>query len=139
VPEGGERSTLIATPAAPERRRYERAAVRGVTASLTVVVDADILDISISGALVRCRCELRVGDRARLQTVLQREAFVTDMSVVRTVAASRRVPTSTCAGVEFLDQDEGSVKSLRRLLSHDAPGDRLGQVSEQDRLQKGST
>jgi len=101
VPEGGERSTLIAIPAAPERRRYERAAVRGVTASLTVVVDADILDISISGALVRCRCELRVGDRARLQTVLQREAFVTDMSVVRTVPLPDVFPQAPARASSF--------------------------------------
>jgi PilZ domain len=107
----------VAKPSQPtERRRYERLAVNGISANLTAVVDAEILDISVSGALVKCRYPLRVADRALLRTVLQREPLVTEVAVVRVVACSGRASPGICAGVAFINQDDESTGLLRRFL-----------------------
>jgi PilZ domain len=104
-------------PFAPERRRFPRVAVTAVHAVLPTVVDAEILDISLTGALVRCGCPLEVGDRASIRTVINREPFVSDVSVVRVLQSTSSDPATTCVGVAFVDQDEQSARLLRRFLT----------------------
>jgi hypothetical protein len=101
-------------PYTPERRQFPRVAVTGIHASLPTVVDAEIVDISLTGALVRCRCPLQVGDRASIRTVLNREPFVAGVSVVRVLGSTTGDASS--AGVAFIDLDEHSLSLLRRFL-----------------------
>jgi hypothetical protein len=98
-----------------ERRRFARAAVHGIQASVPAVMDAEILDISMTGALVRCGCEVQLGDRASIRLVLDGEPFVAGVSVSRVVGATGGAGT-TYAGVVFIDQDEQSISVLRRFL-----------------------
>ena len=88
-----------------------------VHAVLPTVVDAEILDISLKGALVRCGCPLEVGDRASIRTVINREPFVADVAVVRVLQSTSSDPATTCVGVAFVDQDEQSARLLRRFLT----------------------
>jgi PilZ domain-containing protein len=111
----GERASRI-----PDRRRHLRVAVPGLQALFPTIVDAEILEISLTGALVRCRCPLRVGDRASIRTVLNREPFVAKVSVVRVLDPVTGDAAITCAGVAFLEQDEESARVLGRFLTSHA-------------------
>ena len=68
---------------APERRRFARQAVRGIIMKVPSLVDAEVIDIGVTGALIKCRCPLRVGDRVQLRLVLDQQPFVGTVSVVR--------------------------------------------------------
>jgi hypothetical protein len=99
-----------------ERRRFARAAVHGIQASVPAVMDAEILDISMTGALVRCGCEVQLGDRASIRLVLDGEPFVAGVSVSRVVGSATGGAGTTYAGVAFIDQDAQSISVLRRFL-----------------------
>ena len=75
------------------------------------------LDISTTGALVRCRCQVRLDDRASIRLVLDGEPFVAGVSVSRVVASATGDAETTYAGVAFVDQDEQSICVLRRFLT----------------------
>jgi PilZ domain-containing protein len=104
-------------PFTPERRRVPRVDVHGIHAVLPTTVEAEILDVSLTGALVRCRCPLHVGDRARLRAVLDGEPFAVSVSVVRVLNPVSADATTTSAGVAFIDHDERAVGLLRQFLA----------------------
>jgi hypothetical protein len=103
-------------PFTPERRRVPRVNVHGIQAVLPTTVEAEILDISLTGAFVRCRCILQVGDRARLRAVLDGEPFVVSVSIIRVLYPAGDT-TTTSAGVAFTDHDERAVDLLRQFLA----------------------
>ena len=119
-PSGADTQRRSDAPYAPDRRRFPRVAVTAVQAVFPTVVDAEILDISLTGALVRCGCPLDVGERASIRTVLNREPFVANVSVVRVLQSASGDPATTCVGVAFVDQDEQSARLLRRFLTSHA-------------------
>jgi hypothetical protein len=98
-----------------ERRRFPRQ-VAYATARLPMSVDADVIDISMTGALISCDCPLRVGDRAEIQTVLAGQPFGARVSVIRIATDCRDAAGKTCAGVMFVGTGEGSLAILRRFL-----------------------
>lgn len=115
--EEGGGSGAAPTARIAERRRFARAAVHGIQASLPAVMDAEVLDISTAGALVRCRCQVHLGDRASIRLVLDGEPFVAGVSVSRVIASATGDAETTYAGVAFIDQDEQSLGVLRRFLT----------------------
>jgi len=104
-------------PDARERRRFPRVAANGIRVGVPLLVDAEVIDIGVSGALVRCRCPLRVGDRAQLRIVLGRQPFLGTMSVVRVVRAWNPDRGSTDVGVAFVECEDESTRVLREFLS----------------------
>ena len=99
-----------------ERRRCPRWTV-SATAKLRMSVDVEVLDLSLTGALIRCEWPLRVGDRAQMQTMLDRQPFVAWVSVVRIAAERGNGSGRPALGVVFLGSDEHNADVLERFLS----------------------
>jgi len=100
-----------------ERRRFPRSSVGATTARLPLVVQAEILDISLSGALIRCECALNLGDRAQLHALLDREAFTAGVSVVRVRRdRSAAAPEARSVGIVFTAIDQACARALSEFL-----------------------
>ena len=78
--------------------------------------DAEVLDLSLTGALIRCECPLRVGDRAQIRTMLNRQPFVAWVSVVRIAAQRGDGSGRPSFGVVFLGSGEQNAAVLQRFL-----------------------
>ena len=99
-----------------ERRRFPRRTA-SATAKLRISVDVEVLDLSLTGALIRCECPLRVGDRAQMQTMLDGQPFVAWVSVVRIAAERGNGSSRPALGVVFLGSGEHNADVLQRFLS----------------------
>jgi hypothetical protein len=86
-------------------------------ATLPLLIDADVVDISASGALLRCNCPLAAGDRAQLRTLLDRVPFMAWVSVARVRRQRSPAPGDAVrAGVTFTSLDDNSARQLRRFM-----------------------
>jgi hypothetical protein len=103
------------SPYEPERRRYPRRAASATTKS-RMSADAEVLDLSLGGALIRCDYPLQVGDRAQIRTMLNRQPFVAWVSVVRIAAEYSEGSSRPSFGVVFLGKDEQNAALLQRFL-----------------------
>jgi PilZ domain len=104
-----------------ERRRFPRRAIghEEVQLEVPVAVDADLLDLSSGGALVSTQAPLRVGQRALLQMVLDREPFIAWLDVKRVDMGTltSREQRYHVAG-EFVSLDPRSSATLKRFLRY---------------------
>jgi hypothetical protein len=99
-----------------QRRRFARQPVRGIVAKMPTLVDVEVIDIGATGALIKARSPLRVGDRAQLRLVLGRQPFVGAVSVVRALSGYNGDGGSTSVGVTFVEQDADSTGVLLKFL-----------------------
>jgi hypothetical protein len=105
----------VAATGVPERRRYPRHVVRACTARVQSPLAVEIIDLSLTGCLIRCECPLRVGDHAELQTVFAHRPFVASVRVVRSTDEHSREKMSAF-GVKFVAAGENSAAALRAFL-----------------------
>ena len=100
-----------------ERRRFPRYSVGDTTARLPFVVQAEVLDISSSGALIRCESALNVGDRAQLHALLDREPFTAGVTVVRVRRdRSPAAPEARRVAIAFTALDQACARALGQFL-----------------------
>ena len=106
-----------------ERRRFPRQRVLQTTARLPLKVAAEVLDISESGALLRCGCTLVVGERGQLHAAVAGEPLRIGVSVGR-VRPDETTPSSetedaaaTRVSVSFTTIDASGAQLLGQLLS----------------------
>jgi hypothetical protein len=102
-------------PYGPERRGFPRRAAIA-TARLRLSADIAVMDISLTGALLRCECPLRVGDRARIEIVLSPDPFTASVSVVRLAAERSDHEGKAHIGVMFAGDAEERAGILQRFL-----------------------
>lgn len=99
-----------------ERRRYARVdAPPGLMVQVGLRHSVQLLDISLSGALLACDTPLPAGARGRLRAGLAADPFTADLLVKREhprTAATRH----TGLGALFLSMDDSSRRSLERFL-----------------------
>jgi hypothetical protein len=105
----------VATVFVPERRRFPRFAVRSCTARLQTPIDVEVIEISLTGGLIRCPCPLRVGDHAEIQTVLGQRPFVASIRVIRIANEHARGAMGTF-GVKFVAASGESAAVLQSFL-----------------------
>jgi hypothetical protein len=104
-------------PAPPqERRRRPRLHPREpTTAVLPVLVDVEVLDISLSGLLFSTPREFRRGQRAQLRLLLGPDLLSAGIEVCRV----QRLPTAEptfAVGAKFVDLDDATARTLDRIL-----------------------
>jgi hypothetical protein len=99
-----------------QRRRFARQPVRGIVAKMPTLVDVEVIDIGATGALIKARSPLRIGDRAQLRLVLGHQPFVGAVSVVRAVSGYNGDGGSTSVGVTFVEQNADSTSVLLEFL-----------------------
>lgn len=83
-------------------------------ASVSSLVEIDLLDVSLHGALIRCSCPLRVNDRAHVRGLFNGQPLI---AWVRVVRVSREATGALRAGVVFTSLDHSSHSHLRRTLT----------------------
>jgi hypothetical protein len=117
--------TIPVAPNTPfvERRRTPRVAPTDLTFGVPIVREAEVLDLSVSGALVSMSAPISVGQRLQLRLLLGREPFQAWVEVRRidhgtVTGRANRVR----AGVTFTSLDENSQRTLERFLREKAPG-----------------
>jgi c-di-GMP-binding flagellar brake protein YcgR len=99
-----------------ERRRYARVdAPAGQIVRAEVRHRVQLLDISLSGALLACETPLPVGSRGRLRAGLASEAFTAYLQVRREHMRTA-LPDQTGLGALFLSMDDASRRSLEQFL-----------------------
>lgn len=101
-----------------ERRRHERVEpAEEVRLDVPVVVHAEVLDLSRSGALISTSAGLQVGQRAELQVLLERQPFTARFEV-RRVELGTETPGGRRYRVAaaFQSLDEKSRQALKRFL-----------------------
>lgn len=111
-------SLLGFPPGGVERRRYPRVAPPlDLELVVPVVEDVEVLDISSRGVLLSMATHVRVGQRAQVRFLLQREPFTAVVEAIRVdpgtqVGASRRFHV----GAVFTSLDESAKRTLGRFL-----------------------
>jgi hypothetical protein len=99
-----------------ERRRYPRVdAPAGLMVRVGLRHTVQLLDISLSGALLACDTPLPAGVRGRLRAGLASDPFTADLLVRR---EHPRTPAAlhTGLGALFVSMDDASRRSLERFL-----------------------
>jgi hypothetical protein len=100
-----------------ERRRHPRQTISHGAATLPLLMNADVLDISLSGALLRCESPLAIGHRAQLRTLLEGMPFLAWVSVVRVRRErSHGSGEAVRAGVAFTSLDARSTRQVRGFM-----------------------
>ena len=104
-----------------ERRRHPRLPPGDdIRLTLPNVVDAEVLDISVGGALLSSSAPLRVGHRARLRTLLGREPFSAWFEVRRAEEGTQHGQTHRFhLGVSFTAIEEKARRTLQRFVKVD--------------------
>ena len=99
-----------------ERRRYARVDTpAGQVVRVELRHRVQLLDISLSGALLACETPLPVGVRGRLRTGLASDPFTALLQVRREHLRSP-APSQTGLGALFLSMDDISRRSLEQFL-----------------------
>jgi hypothetical protein len=115
--------TVLPTPGIRERRRHARLPASDLTLTLPIVRDAEVLDLSSSGALVSIPEPISRGQRLKLRMLLGREPFQAWVEVKRVEKGTiTGRPNRVRAGVEFTSFDEHAQQTLQRFLRERAPG-----------------
>ena len=102
-----------------QTRRFPRFQIRDVAGSVADAYDADVLDLSMGGALMEHRGMFRIGDRYVLGVATSVNHLIIRCRVVHS-QVSRREPDGTLScrtGVEFLDltpEDEHTLEAVIR-------------------------
>jgi hypothetical protein len=97
-----------------ERRRQPRAVMTDATAAVSSLLAIELLDVSPCGALMRCRCPLRVHDRAQIRALFRGEPLIGWATVER---VSPESSGAVLAGIAFTSLDDGSETYLRAVLA----------------------
>jgi PilZ domain len=109
-------------PAEPqwiERRRHPRVVPPGdVRMWLPVVANADVLDLSVGGALISTSAALHPGQRAQLRVILDRQPFSAWVEVRRVETGTLGAEVRIRAGASFTSLDKRSEVTLRQFLRH---------------------
>ena len=109
-------------PLGVDRRRSPRhESSADLRLSLPNVTNGEVIDLSVTGALISTKTRLEIGDRARLSLVVGRQPFQAWVTVVRVEEGTRsggEVRYHT--GVTFLSLDEGSRDVLQRFVRRDS-------------------
>lgn len=106
-----------------ERRRTPRVAPSDLTFGVPIVREAEVLDLSVSGALVSMSAPISLGQRLQLRLLLGREPFQAWVEVRRLDHGTVTGRTNRVrAGVTFTSLDENSQRTLERFLREKAPG-----------------
>ena len=99
-----------------ERRRYARVdAPAGLMVRVGLRHSVQLLDISLSGALLACDTPLPAGSRGRLRAGLASDPFTADLLVKREHPRNP-VARYTGLGALFVSMDDASRQSLERFL-----------------------
>jgi c-di-GMP-binding flagellar brake protein YcgR len=99
-----------------ERRRYKRVdAPEGQIVRVELRHRVQLMDISLSGALLACETSVPVGVRGRLRAGLASEAFTADLQVRRLHPRSATAHRNGL-GALFLSMDDTSRRSLEQFL-----------------------
>lgn len=115
----------------PQKRRVVRFRIRGVSGAITTPQEADVLDLSVTGALVEHQGMLRVDAICFLDLPTSAAEPMTIRCRVVHSRVSRREPEGSLyyqTGVEFLDLTPATEQALGALIrSYGAPGGREGE------------
>jgi hypothetical protein len=99
-------------------RKPPRFRISGVTAAVTILQDADILDLSIEGALVEHQDMLPLGSPCFLQLGIAGETLNIRAHVVHSRVSRRELGGALYyqTGLEFLDLSPGAEQTLGALI-----------------------
>jgi len=110
----------------PQRRRVARFRIRGISGAITTPQEAEVLDLSVTGALVEHQGMLRVDAICFLDLPTSAAEPMTIRCRVIHSRVSRREPEGALyyqTGVEFLDLTPAAEQALGALIrSYGAPG-----------------
>ena len=114
---------MITTPLPQdlERRRYPRVAPPiDLELAIPVVENAEILDISSQGILLSMTSELRLGQRAHVRVLLNREPFSAMIEVLRVDPGTLGVGQRRFhVGALLVSVDDAARRTLRRFLGNE--------------------
>src|SRR4051794_13162901 len=100
-----------------ERRRFPRIEPGPQTTMVApIVVQAEMIDISSSGALVNAATSLAVGQRAQLRMLLANVPFSAWVEVVRAEPDAASGGSRSWVGFRFTALDERSEQALHRFV-----------------------
>jgi hypothetical protein len=104
-----------------ERRRYpRRRAGTDFVLTIPTVVIADVLDISVGGALVSTPAQVVPGHRCQLRTLLDREPFSAAVEVLRVDEGTRSgLERRNHVGLRFGTLDDNSRRTLQHFVKND--------------------
>jgi hypothetical protein len=80
-----------------------------------------LIEISVTGALLRTSFALDIGQRVELQTRLGDHTFAAEVEVRRVVAPARGALQGYTLGVTFVSLDADNMRCLERFLRQPAP------------------
>jgi hypothetical protein len=105
-------------PLLVDRRRHPRSeAPEDLHISIPTVSSAEVIDLSVAGALLSTPVPMSVGDRARLSVLLGREPFSAWVRVIRVAEGTRSGGTVHYhLGVIFTAIDDNSRSVLTRFV-----------------------
>lgn len=96
-----------------QKRKPPRFRISGVAAAITTLQEAEILDLSLSGALVEHQGVLQLGSPCFLQLIADGERVIMSCRVVHSrVSYSGADGLYYQTGLEFLDLSRGAQQSL---------------------------
>lgn len=109
----------------PQRRRVARFRIRGISGAITTPQEAEVLDLSVTGALVEHQGMLRVDAICFLDMPTTAEPLTIRCRVVHSRVSRREAEGALYyqTGVEFLDLTPAAEQALEALIrSYGAPG-----------------
>jgi hypothetical protein len=109
----------------PQRRRVARFRIRGISGAITTPQEAEVLDLSVTGALVEHQGMLRVDAICFLDMPTSAEPLTIRCRVVHSRVSRREAEGALYyqTGVEFLDLTPAAEQALEALIrSYGAPG-----------------
>jgi hypothetical protein len=102
-----------------ERRRSARSpAAEGASLQLPLIHDVDLVDISQGGVLIATNATLRIGQRALLRILLNREPLVASVEILRLEPDTLVGAESTHRryGARFLAVDDRARRTINAFL-----------------------
>lgn len=115
------------TPRRPhQKRKPPRFRISGITAAITTLQEAEVLDLSLSGALVEHQGVLQLGTPCFLQLTGEGERVTLQCRVIHSRVSHSGADGALYyqTGLEFLDLSRGAQQSLGAFIrSYGAPED----------------
>jgi PilZ domain len=109
-------------PPTDRRRHLRYPPPRDLELSIPIVTQGEVIDLSLTGALISTPVRLAAGDRARLSLLVGREPFGAWVRVVRSEEGTRNGRTVRYhLGLVFTSMDEQNRQVLQRFVRRDSP------------------
>jgi hypothetical protein len=99
-----------------ERRRVARVPIAFAELLVTFPIDVRLVDISISGVLLRTKHQVELGTKGTLRFNLSGEPFAAQVEVSRVTAVDGPGPERFAIGASFLSLDAEAHHAIERFI-----------------------